>query len=230
MNKVFKENQAQQCEAWAQLGAVKRSIILTEASRKLADISPNGEQAQHLFNHLLAQAQKLEEVMRLEGATGESNDLYLSPRGKTMVLATESTNPIAFLGTLVAALLTGNEVFLRYPSRQQLCEDAMAVLNESGVYAGVMSITNDSELTTLLNISRLAVVGAVGTPQELLQIGKDLSETDGILTQLVAVTDLEGCSEMFQPDYLERFCTERVKTVNTTAIGGNASLIELGMG
>jgi delta 1-pyrroline-5-carboxylate dehydrogenase len=35
---------------------------------------------------------------------------------------------------------------------------------------------------------------------------------------------------MFQPDYLERFCTERVKTVNTTAIGGNASLIELGMG
>lgn len=230
MNKVFKENQAQQCEAWAQLGAVKRSIILTEASRKLADISPNGEQAQHLFNHLLAQAQKLEEVMRLEGATGESNDLYLAPRGKTMVLATESANPIAFLGTLVAALLTGNEVFLRYPSRQQLCEDAMAVLNESGVYAGVMSITNDSELTTLLNISRLAVVGAVGTPQELLQIGKDLSETDGILTQLVAVTDLGSCSEMFQPDYLERFCTERVKTVNTTAIGGNASLIELGMG
>jgi len=70
----------------------------------------------------------------------------------------------------------------------------------------------------------------VGKKEELLQIGKDLSETDGILTQLVPVTDLEGCSEMFQPDYLERFCTERVKTVNTTAIGGNASLIELGMG
>lgn len=25
MNKVFKQDQAQQCEAWAQLGAVKRS-------------------------------------------------------------------------------------------------------------------------------------------------------------------------------------------------------------
>lgn len=230
MNKVFKQDQAKQCEAWAQLGAVNRSVILAEASRKLADITPNSEQSQHLFNHLLSQAPTLDEVTRLTGATGESNDLYLAARGKAMILGTEAANPIAFLGQLIAALLTGNEVFLRFPSQQQLCEEAMAIFNQSGVYPGVMSIANDSQLTTLLNISRLAVLGAVGQKEELLQIGKDLSETDGILTQLVPVTDLEGCSEMFQPDYLERFCTERVKTVNTTAIGGNASLIELGMG
>lgn len=230
MSKVFKQDQAQQCEAWAQLGAVKRSIILKEASRKLADISPNGQQAQRLFDHLLSQAPSLEQVYRLEGATGESNDLYLAPRGKVMVLATKNANPIVFLGQLVAALLTGNEVFLRYSTQQQMCEEALSVLNQSGVYSGVMSITNDSELTTLLNITRLAVVAAAGTTQELLQIGSDLAETDGILTQLVPVTDLVGCAEMFEPEYLERFCTERVKTVNTTAIGGNASLIELGMG
>ncbi|WP_296402394.1 1-pyrroline-5-carboxylate dehydrogenase [Psychrobacter sp.] len=230
MTKVFKQNQAQQCQAWAQLGAVHRSIHLAEASVKLAAISSNTEQAQRLFNYLLAQAERLDQIINLEGATGESNQLYLAPRGKAMILGTQSANRIAFLGQLIAALLAGNEVFIRFPSQQQLCEDAMAALNQSGVYAGVMSITNDSELTTLLNISRLAVIGAVGTTQELMSIGKDMAETDGILTQLVAVTDLEGCSEMFQPGYLERYCTERVKTVNTTAIGGNASLIELGMG
>lgn len=33
---------------------------------------------------------------------------------------------------------------------------------------------------------------------------------------------------MLTPDYLYRFVTERVITINTTAIGGNASLLELG--
>jgi delta 1-pyrroline-5-carboxylate dehydrogenase len=39
---------------------------------------------------------------------------------------------------------------------------------------------------------------------------------------------MEGLSEMLTPDYLYRFVTERVRTINTTAIGGNASLLELG--
>lgn len=228
MSKVFKQDQAQQCESWAHLEAQQRGAILTEASKKLAAMSASGEKAQRLFNHLLSQAQKLDEVNSLDGATGESNELYLAARGKTMVLGTTEADPIAFFGQLLAALLAGNEVILRYPSQQQLCEEATAILTEAGVYPGVMSIANDSPLTTLLHINRLAVVAAVGNLQQMAQIAKDLSESEGILTQLVSVTDLEGYSEMFEPDYLEHLCTERVKTVNTTAIGGNASLLELG--
>lgn len=230
MSKVFKQDQAKQCENWSHLGAVNRSVILEEACRKLADLTPNAKQAMYLFEHLLSHAQRLDEVTDLHGATGESNQIYLASRGKTMVLGTEDANPIAFLGQLIAALLAGNEVFIRNPSQQQLCEQAETILKESGVYSGVMSITNDSELTTLLHISRLAVVAAVGKKQDLAAIAKELAETEGILTQLIAVSDLDGCQEMFQPEYLDRFCTERVKTVNTTAIGGNASLLELGTG
>lgn len=229
MSKVFKQDQAKQCEAWAQLGAVKRSQILAAACDKLAALSEDSVKATYLFNHLLAQAASLDAVNRLSGATGESNDLYLAPRGKSMVLGTESASATAVLGQLVAVLLTGNEVILRF-HQQQVCEQAIAALQEAGVYSGVMSIANDSELTTLLHISRLAVIAAAGSLPQLAQIGQNLAETDGILTQLVPVTDLEGLSQMFAPDYLERFCSERVKTVNTTAIGGNASLIELGMG
>lgn len=230
MSKLFKQDQAKQCEAWSHLGAVNRCIILKEAARKLAKISPDAAKANHLFNHLLSQAEKLDEVTNMSGATGESNELYWDSRGKTMVLATDDSSPIAFLGQLIAALLAGNEVFLRFPSQQQLCEQAVEILSQSGVYSGVMSITNDSELTTLLHINGLAIVAAVGPQKELAKIGQQLAETDGILTQLVPVSDLQGCAEMFQPEYIERFCTERVKTVNTTAIGGNASLLELGVG
>lgn len=230
MSDIYNTNQAQQCEAWGQMDAVQRSIILTEACRNLASISSNSDKAQRLFTHILNQAEHLDQVNRLTGATGESNDLYLAPRGKVMVVGTEHADSVPVLGQLVAALLAGNEVILRYQSEQTLCEQAIDILKEAGVLAGVMSIANDSELTTLLHINRLAVVGVVGTLQETLDIGADLAQSEGILTQLVAVTDIEGCHEMFEPEFVERFTTERVKTVNTTAIGGNASLIELGTG
>lgn len=230
MSAIFKQNQAQQCEAWGQLSTVERAEFLRAASGPLADLTSNSDKAYHLFNHLILQSERLDEVTRLTGATGETNDLYLAPRGKTMIVGTDHAESIPVLGQLMAALLAGNEVILRYPSQQDLCEKAIAVLKEAGVYAGVMDIANDSELITLLHINRLAVVGAVGSYEEIRAMGQDLAERDGILTQLVSVTDIDGCHEMFEPEYVERFTTERVKTVNTTAIGGNASLIELGMG
>ena len=66
------------------------------------------------------------------------------------------------------------------------------------------------------------------TDSEVQAISQELANTDGILTQVISVTDMEGLSEMLTPDYLHRFVTERVRTINTTAIGGNASLLELG--
>ncbi len=91
-----------------------------------------------------------------------------------------------------------------------------------------MSVANDSQTITLLHIDRLAQVAVSGNGSEIQTISQELAKTDGILTQVIAVSDMEGLSEMLTPDYLHRFVTERVKTINTTAIGGNASLLELG--
>jgi len=89
-------------------------------------------------------------------------------------------------------------------------------------------VANDSQTVTLLYIDRLAQVAVSGSRSEVQAISQELANTDGILTQVISVTDMEGLSEMLTPDYLHRFVTERVKTINTTAIGGNASLLELG--
>lgn len=62
----------------------------------------------------------LDDVQRMTGATGESNDLYVIARGKTMVIGGESARAMAVLGQLVAALLTGNEVILHYPSQSEM--------------------------------------------------------------------------------------------------------------
>ena len=224
----FKENHAQVCEAWRLLTAAERAGYLEIALPKLALLTGNANKARRLFTHLLSRAPMLDEVQRMIGATGESNDLYVTARGKTMVVGGESAKTLAILGQLVAALLTGNEVILHCPSQDEMCIAAVKALYEAGISDDVISIANDSQTVTLLHIDRLAQVAVAGSHTEVQAISQMLASTDGILTQVISVTDMEGLSEMLSPDYLYRFVTERVRTINTTAIGGNASLLELG--
>lgn len=224
----FKENHAQVCEAWRLLTAAERAVYLELALPKLALLTGNANKARRLFTHLLSKAPMLDEVQRMIGATGESNDLYVTARGKTMVIGGESAKTLAILGQLVAALLTGNEVVLHCPSQDEMCIATVKALYEAGISDDVISIANDSQTVTLLHIDRLAQVAVAGSRAEVQAISQMLAETDGILTQVIAVTDMVDLVEMLAPDYLYRFVTERVRTINTTAIGGNASLLELG--
>lgn len=228
MANQFKENHAQVCEAWRLLSAAERAGYLEIALPKLALLTGNANKARRLFAHLLSKAPMLNEVQRMIGATGESNDLYVTARGKTMVIGSESAKTLAILGQLVAALLTGNEVILHCPNQPEMCLAAVKALYEAGISDDVISIANDSQTVTLLHIDRLAQVAVAASPVEVQAISQMLASTDGILTQVISVTDMEGLSEMLSPDYLYRFVTERVRTINTTAIGGNASLLELG--
>lgn len=228
MANQFKRNHAQVCEAWRLLGAVDRAVYLEAAIPKLALLTGDTNKARRLFNHLLSFAPQLDEVHRMTGATGESNDLYVTARGKTMVIGDESAKTLAVLGQLMAALLTGNEVILHYPSHDEMCVEAVKALYETGISEDVISIANDSQMVTLLYMERLAQVAVAGSQSEVQHISQTLANSDGILTQVIAVTDMEGLSDMLVPDYLYRFVTERVRTINTTAIGGNASLLELG--
>lgn len=228
MANEFKKNHAQVCEAWRLLSAVERATYLQAAVAKLALLTGDANKAKRLFTHLLNAAPMLDDVQRMTGATGESNDLYVTARGKTMVIGGESARAMAVLGQLVAALLTGNEVILHCPSQSEMCVEAAKILHDTGISDDVLSVANDSQTITLLYIDRLAQVAVADNQSEVQAISQELAKTDGILTQVIAVTDMEGMSEMLTPDYLYRFVTERVRTINTTAIGGNASLLELG--
>ena len=228
MAKEFKKNHAQVCEAWRLLSAVERSVYLEAAIPKLALLTGDANKARRLFHHLLSAAPKLDEVQRMTGATGESNDLYVTARGKTMVIGGETAKAMAVLGQLIAALLTGNEVILHCPSQVDMCDEAAKILYTAGISDDVLSVANDSQTVTLLHIERLAQVAVAGSNAEVQSISQELADTDGILTQVIAVTDMIDFTDMLSYDYLYRFVTERVITINTTAIGGNASLLELG--
>lgn len=230
MANEFKKNHAQVCEAWRLLSSTQRASYLEAAIPKLALLTGDANKARQLFNHLIKGASKLDKVQRMTGATGESNDLYVTARGKTMVIGAQSAKAMAVIGQLIAALLTGNEVILHCPSQSDMCNEAAQILYNAGISDDVLSVANDSQTITLLYIDRLAQVAVAGNHAEVQAISQELANTDGILTLVIPVMDMDGYTEMLSPDYLYQFVTERVITINTTAIGGNASLLELGTG
>lgn len=225
----FKINQSNATEAWRLMSVQARADILASAFNELSVLTSDSSVAIKVFNHLLEQGKHLDDSVMLTGATGESNELYVQARGKTLVVGYESARPMSILVQIMAALLTGNEVHLHVPTHQVFCQEAVEILHNVGISDDVLTIANDSQTNVLLQMDNLAQVAVVGTLVEVKELAAQVSQADGVLTQVIAITDLVGLSEVFHPEYLHRFTTERVKTINTTAIGGNASLLELGV-
>lgn len=223
----FKINQSNVSEAWRLMSVQARSDILKNAFEPLSALTHDGKAAMQVFNHLLEQGKHLDDSVMLTGATGESNELYIQARGKTLVVGCESASPMSILAQLLAGLLTGNEVHLHAPTHQDFCQQAVGILHGVGISEDVLTIANDSQTEVLLQMDNLAQVAVAGTLLDVKEVAAQVSQADGVLTQVIALTDLAGLSDVFNPDYLHRFTTERVKTINTTAIGGNASLLEM---
>lgn len=233
--------QSQAAETWRLMTASERADKLSHAIDKLVQLTDDAEKPKRVLAHILAQASHLDESTLLTGATGESNELYSQARGKTFVLGTEHAEKLPVLAQVFAALVAGNETAVNCASQSSFVQDMVEILEAAGISANVIyqyvadaeanaEANNETEFHDMLSDHRLAQVGMVGTLAEVQLLAAKLSKTDGILTQVIAITDQKGLSEVFCPEYIHRFCTERVRTINTTAIGGNASLLELGAG
>jgi RHH-type proline utilization regulon transcriptional repressor/proline dehydrogenase/delta 1-pyrroline-5-carboxylate dehydrogenase len=145
-------------------------------------------------------------TLLLPGPTGERNTLSFAPRGLVLCAAT-SVN--AMLNQLAAVLATGNRA---------LVPASMATLIPAGTPAAVserISVCNDAEL------------GATPLAIALIEHGYSaefrikLAARSGALVPVVeTVADA--------PIPLWRLVAERALCVNTTAAGGNASLMTLG--
>lgn len=225
-------------EAWRLMSSAKRIAMIqpaidniVQSIQKNAKLSQDAPKAKCLLDQLVINAKSLDDAQRLTGATGESNEWYVSARGKTLVMAGKNADFLAVLGQLISALITGNEVILHCPvingvDFDEFSAKIVAELHSAGVPDAVLILDNNSQIDDLLpqNFMQIAISADI---QEVLAISANLAKLDGALVQVIAATNGNDLIAMLAPDYLYRFVTERVKTVNTTAIGGNASLLEL---
>ncbi len=183
---------------------------------------------------LQAQMQQVEtllgESLLLPGVTGESNELYCVGRGITLLVATEHSSLSGLLLAIQGALLCGNSVLLwldpRWFKLQSLLMKAWQVSAPQSVLASLSTEQQDAALLTEPLIEGTIYLG---TEVEARKFNRKLAERDGSIITPVIESDPMNLSVLSRSDFLLRLVTERTCTINLTAIGGNASLMEQGV-
>ena len=150
--------------------------------------------------------------LSLPGPTGEQNTLRLHPRGKMLCIGGDVPRDIA--RQIALCLIAGNTVLaLETPETMTMLNKLKAALEDHGFDNDTLTLVSAKEADALIE-GDIKGVTADGSQRETL--AAKLCRRDGpILPLLSADTDVE------------RFYHERTVTINTTAAGGNASLLAM---
>ncbi|MEO8598756.1 MAG: L-glutamate gamma-semialdehyde dehydrogenase, partial [bacterium] len=179
--------------------------VTTEAFNSLLQwAKTHGHQRIAALGEHYAHSTPLGTTLVLPGPTGERNTLSFAPRGGVLCAASGTS---ALLNQITAALATGNTVVVAAQS---------ANLIPSGlpqqVRAHIRVIDNPAQDAGFA----IALVDGV----QMAQILPLLAEREGALIPTVETTETDAIA-------LWRLVAERALCINTTAAGGNASLMTL---
>jgi len=157
------------------------------------------------------------ESVNLQGATGESNELYWEPRGNVVCLC--SDEQLDWIQPVLVALLTGNQVVLGCVSEgEPRTHQIVASLIEAGFSEKSIQVINlfdESQLVYLMQHKHVDAVAVSARDASL--VARLVRQREGALIPLI--TGALGDS------YVHAFMREKTITINTTAAGGNASLL-----
>ncbi|UDL90010.1 bifunctional proline dehydrogenase/L-glutamate gamma-semialdehyde dehydrogenase PutA [Mesorhizobium sp. PAMC28654] len=140
----------------------------------------------------------------LPGPTGEANTLSLSPRGRVLCLGPDADT---LLAQAIQALAAGNAVLAVAPGAPA----ALSALTGKGLPLSAIDGRPDPVEARSL---RVDVVAFSGTPEAARIVRKVIADRSGPIVPLV--------SEVLNP---AAYAHERAVCVDTTAAGGNASLL-----
>ena len=143
-------------------------------------------------------------TMDMPGPTGESNQLMSAPRG--IVLATGPDKQTALLQA-VTALVAGNGVVLVAQGAKELAQK----LGEAG--APIIGLEGHIDVETIADMEGVDALASNADQDSLRAMRSQLAKMDGPLIPLVT-----------EPDPA-RYIVERHVCIDTTAAGGNASLL-----
>ncbi|KIE21868.1 1-pyrroline-5-carboxylate dehydrogenase [Vibrio sinaloensis] len=178
--------------------------------------------------HIEQASTLLAETHQLIGPTGETNELYTAGRGVALIIQGDATQPAknAAVAQMTAALIAGNSVIF-CSDDAELCKDLEAAYTQSSLPTNLVQFASLDAYHQLLE-SDVRSVGYVGNVEVELSINRQLAKREGAIVGLVSETDLNATPVAHDPHLSLRFITERTRTINITAVGGNATLLELG--
>ncbi len=210
-------------QQWNLTDVEKRAEIVTDSITCLPDNLKAAARFQ--LQHGLKVVRK---IHNLTGPTGETNELYSSGRGvAVLVIESHAANAMmASIAILYALLIAGNSVVVCCDNAVQT-ERVTELLKAEKLPQGLLQLVEFKAFEELLHhdIRSLAYIGNDRTERE---INRRLASRSGAITVLTSETDLEQLPQSQDPKLILRFITERTRTINITAVGGNATLLELG--
>ncbi|MCV6588902.1 MAG: 1-pyrroline-5-carboxylate dehydrogenase [Marinobacterium sp.] len=217
-----------QWESWDGLGVEARARILEQFAEGLHSAGSEYADCAAMVRWQIENARsQIGEQISLPGPTGEANVLSTAGRGLFVLAADDQAHRCAMVGQLATALLAGNVVIM-------LGHDNLAQqLAKAGCPQYVVQTLDSDALSSITTlpaelVSQPQLAGVAITSSSVAELNRQLAARAGNLAQLICETDTHGLSSITSPYYLLRFITERTRTDNTTAVGGNATLLELG--
>lgn len=156
----------------------------------------------------------------LPGPTGESNVLYLENRGNIICFADATVSFHFWVLSIVTALATGNTVISVVSDLYY--EEAIAFRDKflsTGADAGVFQVARLRHLSTMLTHPALSGVVVDSHCDRKHYISEKLAERQGAILPVIS-------SEYFD-NLIQRLLTEKTISIDTTASGGNTSLMTL---
>jgi RHH-type proline utilization regulon transcriptional repressor/proline dehydrogenase/delta 1-pyrroline-5-carboxylate dehydrogenase len=156
----------------------------------------------------------------LPGPTGESNVLYLEPRGILVCFADKNVTFEYWVLSIVTALATGNVVIsvvseLFYAEAIEFREQFIA----TGAPEGVFQVAKLHHLQPLLSEDSLAGVVIDSESGRSSYMVKMLAKRTGPILPVITAE--------YYDHLIQRLLTEKTVSIDTTASGGNASLMTL---
>jgi len=163
---------------------------------------------------------RMKKPQQLPGPTGESNTIYLENRGNIICFADKNVSFDFWVMSVVTALATGNTVISVV---SDLFYDEALVFRDkfisTGVDLGVLQVAKLTHLETMLAHSALAGIVVDSNCDRKHYMSEKLSQRSGAILPVIT-------SEYFD-NLIQRLLTEKTVSIDTTASGGNTSLMTL---
>ena len=212
---------------WRHTALNDRISMVRQLLAKLAKVDIVDELADDLNRTLATSRQQLTTIERtmakakqLPGPTGESNKLYLEPRGVLVCFADKGVSFEYWTLSIVTALATGNVVVsvvsdLFYDEALEFQKHFL----KTGAPEGVFQVARLSHLNDLLMNEHLSGVLVDSHTERTAQIAAMLSSREGAILPVITAE--------YNDNLIQRLLTEKTISIDTTASGGNTSLMTL---
>ncbi|MDP4984071.1 bifunctional proline dehydrogenase/L-glutamate gamma-semialdehyde dehydrogenase PutA [Pseudoalteromonas tunicata] len=212
---------------WRKTPLNDRISVVRQLLAKVATVDIVNELADDLaltLSDARSQLNRVEKRMKkaivLPGPTGESNILYLEPRGCVVCYADKSTSFNFWVLSIITALAAGNTVIT--VASELFYDEAQAFRDKfisTGVAEGVFQVAKPNQLQAILAHTHLAGAVVAARSSRLGYFSKQLAARSGAILPVI--------SSEYYDTLISRLITEKTISIDTTASGGNTSLMTL---